>query len=250
MSVGGQTLTKDEKATRITYLKEGVELLSQKKDRFLKEMFSILNDAIIRIDPDYQEDEKIAGKSAYQRFNHLVDHLVCAIQIPCQALEFDREAKDDGEKIENLQKEWQAEKRKLLLTYDRLITIHREQNFHLQRGTHLRKSSANPGSELSERKLSADSTRLAKEINQLKDKLRDAKEEEIKRKVDYLALKKEHEEQQAEWAKERASAEESVALAENEHRDLYKEHMVLQKLRLDLGDLLSSMGDQFNARTL
>ena len=247
MSSDTQNLSKEEKQTRIEYLKEAIERFSNKRELFLEKVFSVLDEALRCLDPEWTESEEVAKKDSTDRFSHRIHNLEVLIEKPCEALQYDAEVLADGEKIEKVQSEWEAERSKLLATYDQLIKVHREQNFHLQRGTHLRKTVTYTNEDLVERKLSADSTRLAKEINFIQDKLRDTKDEVYKRKAEYLDTKKQHENQKENFDKVRNQQESKVYESETEHRELYKEHMILQKLRLDLGDLLTSLRDGFDA---
>mmetsp|Transcript_17624 Transcript_17624/g.27585 ORF Transcript_17624/g.27585 Transcript_17624/m.27585 type:complete len:246 (-) Transcript_17624:22-759(-) len=244
MSAVPKNLSKEEKLTRIEYLKDGIKRLSEKRESFLEEVFSTLDKAIQRVNPGWKEDSKLKKESAHNRFSQRIARLTQDLEEPAQALD----QKDYSAEIGELKRNWAKEKRKLLQTYNRLITIHREQNFHLQRGTHLKRATNKPDPELRERTLQADCNRLAKEVTLLRDQHRDAEEDIIQRQMEYKSLKKEHDAQVAKMEQELEEAEQRVKAAEAEHKDLYKEHMVLQKLRLDLGELLSNMRHELNTQ--
>ena len=74
--------------------------------------------------------------------------------------------------IEEIQIEWENEKRHLLTIYGKLCVVNREQNYHLQRGTHIKRAAAKPVVDPTETKLSMNATDLAREINSTKDRLK------------------------------------------------------------------------------
>ena len=247
MTSEAHKLSAEEEVTRVEYLKEAIERFEQHREAFIQELFARIDACILRINPSWRESIDIAKQEPRDRFNHRMHVFEESLEKPCAALQYDADVRADGDQIKKVEAAWEIEKKKLLKEYQDLLVINKEQNFHLQRGTHLRKNRHKPNEELNENKLNADINRLVKEIITIKESTKKVGDEVYDCKQQLREVKNKYEQQQKDLSQKEQEAKEKVESAEKEHKELYKEHMILQKLRLDLGDLLTSLRDQPNA---
>lgn len=125
--------------------------------------------------------------------------------------------------------EWAKENQYLQSLHEKLLAVHREQTFHLQRGTHI-KSTANVSAE-SEKVLSARQSLLANEINTRVNALEELREDvtHAKKLADSLRVKA-----------RAAQKEYEVILREKESR--------LQKFRIELADTTDELDQLRNTK--
>ena len=145
--------------------------------------------------------------------------------------------------IEDIQIEWETEKRHLLTIYGKLCVVNREQNYHLQRGTHIKRAAAKPAIDPTETKLSLNATDLARSVNATKEKLKLNLDDVSAAQSVLTQLKKTGEAERREFNAARTDGEERVRVAEDVRRELQTEQMELRKLKGELSQLLSQLRD-------
>jgi len=143
--------------------------------------------------------------------------------------------------MEEIQIEWEAEKRQLLAIYGKLCVVNREQNYHLSRGTHIKRAAAKPVIDPAETKLSLNATELAKEINATRDKLKLNGDEVSEIQAALSQLKKEAAQELKEFNAAQAKGEEAVTAAQKSRNELQVEQNELRKLKTELMQLLQSL---------
>ena len=139
-------------------------------------------------------------------------------QIPLVEAEKDKD-------ISEISEEWSKERDLLQAVYDRLFVINKEQSFHLQRGTHIKRENLVVSE--SEKTLSARHARIANEIIENTAKLADISEDfaHVKKQADQLrsiarAARAEYESIRQVKELQLSRAQEAVRLVEDESNNL------------------------------
>jgi chromosome segregation ATPase len=150
------------------------------------------------------------------------------------------EAEKDKD-IAEINEEWGKERDILQAVYDRLFVLNKEQSFHLQRGTHIKREVL-VASE-SEKTLSSRHARLANEIIETTSKLQDATE-------DFAHIKKQAEQlrsiaraARAEYESIRQAKEAQLAKAREAVRQVEDEANSLRNLKGEIYQALQSVRD-------
>ncbi|CUG01291.1 Hypothetical protein, putative [Bodo saltans] len=135
---------------------------------------------------------------------------------------------------------WEEEGGALKLILNRLYTIHKEQAFHLQRGTHIKKDAAK-GSTESEIVLSTRHSHLASEVNKGRSTLADLREELAlsKKQIDSLRVKAR--ESLLDFESEREEKEKRLSVAKRSHANAQEENVDLRDVKSKLYERLQDL---------
>lgn len=135
---------------------------------------------------------------------------------------------------------WEYEGAALKTILNRLYTIHKEQAFHLQRGTHIKKDAAKTTTE-SEIVLSTRHSHLASEVNKGRSSLADLREELAlsKKQIDALTMKAR--ESLLEFEGEREEKQASLTVAKRNHQRACDENAELREVKNKLYERLQEL---------
>lgn len=145
--------------------------------------------------------------------------------------------------VREILEEWHKEEALLRSILEKLYVIHKEQSYHLQRGTHIKRETVKSVPEESEIVLSARQSHLAAEVNKGRSALQDLKEElqHAKKQVDLLRQKEQ--EIRRQFEQDRSAKEQKLAFARKKHTDAAEEAQTLRNLRAELYQALQEIRD-------
>lgn len=142
--------------------------------------------------------------------------------------------------IAELTAEWKREQEYLQGLYDRLYVINKEQGYHLQRGTHIKKEAA-PRMDLREAALSTKQAQLASALNDANLQLRDVKDDIAHQKRQADQLRSEGRCSHAQYQRQKAEAEERLKQAKIRCDEAEREAIDLRNLKAELQQTLQNI---------
>jgi chromosome segregation ATPase len=156
-------------------------------------------------------------------------------ELPKLAAERERDAQE-------LTALWNAEYEHLRSTYTRLFAVNKEQQFHLGRGTHIKKEPAKSDL-LEEQTQSALQAKLASEVNDTTARLKDIRDElrYLKKQTD--AVRERGREAHARFEQQLNVLQEKEKAAEKERNDVIEEARLLRDVKGELSSVLMSIRD-------
>jgi hypothetical protein len=149
----------------------------------------------------------------------------------------------DDQKIsdeQDIRGAWDEEGNALKLILNRLYTVHKEQAFHLQRGTHIKKDTTK-GSTESEIVLSTRHSHLASEVNKGRSTLADLREELALSKKQIDSLRAKARESLLNFESEREEKEKRLAVAKRSHTSAHDENVDLRDVKSKLYERLQDL---------
>lgn len=167
----------------------------------------------------------------------LTDRVAFALRLPKEAIpKIELEKETDNDEIAA---EWNKEFSLLQGIYEKLFTVNKEQQFHLQRGTHIKRQSA-PDLALSEKVLSAQHAKYASEIIQGTRRNGEVQDDVslLKRQID--VLRKKGQAAQEEFNTERSKRELHLVNAQKQLDEVNDESNNLRNLKGELNQALQS----------
>lgn len=135
---------------------------------------------------------------------------------------------------------WDEEGHALKTILNRLYTIHKEQAFHLQRGTHIKKD-VSKGSTESEIVLSTRHSHLASEVNKGRATLADLREDLFLSKKQVDSLRSKARESLAEFESDRSEKEKRLSAAKRNHLNAQEENTDLRDVKSKLYERLQDL---------
>ena len=164
--------------------------------------------------------------------------------------EIQEQAEAEGPRIESqkekdcaaIQQAWDREHKFLQQTYDRLYDINKEQQYHLSRGTHIKKKIEKP-SHVAETSLSHRHARLAQDINEARSRYKDVSDDLNYNKKQTEAVRNQGRNAHAKFKQEKEVKEDELAQASAEREDVADEGIQLKQAKADLSQLLATIRD-------
>lgn len=172
------------------------------------------------------------------------DNALTAKLVDLQGLE-EREAPiidaDAAKHAQAITDAWQVEQQALLKTYDKLRQVNREQEFHIGRGTHVKRDDKTPYSMFHEVALSSRQGLLATQLNNTNDQLELIRGENAFTQKRLDVLTKEGRHARDEWEKKREGMEKALEAAQKERETAEEETAKFRALRWELQDALRAV---------
>ena len=141
------------------------------------------------------------------------------------------------ESTQQITEEWSREQKELWVSLAQLRVIHKEQVYHLQRGTHIKQSTS--GGVSSESRLAREETALTRELIQIQQRIKDATDQLHSRRVVLRNYKTELRKMKDEFEETRKKVQEQLQESAKEHRELFQEKCQLQKMKADMEDQIA-----------
>ena len=136
-----------------------------------------------------------------------------------------------------LQKNGAGNRKSSGFRWPQLRVIHKEQVYHLQRGTHIKQSTS--GGVSSESRLAREETALTRELIQIQQRIKDATDQLHSRRVVLRNYKTELRKMKDEFEETRKKVQEQLQESAKEHRELFQEKCQLQKMKADMEDQIA-----------
>ena len=138
--------------------------------------------------------------------------------------------------------EWAKEEKYLQATYDRLFEVNKEQQYHLARGTHIKKAAPND-SLREEQALSGIQARLATDINEAKARLKDVSDDLYYTKKQSDALRSEGRQALADFEKSKDEKKRLLQEAQQEREEAEAERRELRDVKVQLNQAIVTIRD-------
>lgn len=187
----------------------------------------------IAADREHELQEKCSSLDAALREEVALTSKAVALQLELEE-QFPVVENEKSRDLEEIRSEWRKEEQALRSIQEKLFTVQREQSFHLQRGTHIKRKTVQASSPESEIVLSTRQSHLAAEVNKGKTALQDLKEELVQARKQVEVMRARAKEAEKQYECERNAREARLAAARKRHADAVAESQNLKNIRAEL----------------
>lgn len=191
-----------------------------------------------------EREETLAALYESREIKSQEDNQLTAKLVDLQGLE-ERDApiidSDAAKHAQAITDAWQVEQQALLKTYDKLRQVNREQEYHIGRGTHVKREDSTPYAMYHEVALSSRQGHLATQLNSVNEQLQLIRGENAFTQKRLDVLTQEGRAARDDWEKKREEIEKGLEAASNERAQAEEETAKFRALRWELQEALRAV---------